>query len=199
MYPFLAWSYESLVERLSQLLDSGFDIEAIVASVQTLEQGFKRPLVRQMNTGALGFSNRRALDRLVPLTTISDRNRSVRALQGLQSIDQAWCTLIAADRSDLRLPALVDRVVGVGAWTLLVENAPVPQPMINGHLAPGLFGLRHQLVHGWHLPSKDAIGRLAPMGPKMVAAILHPRSGIGTAIGYDPFHRMPRFRPRPST
>jgi len=198
MYPFLAWQHQQLVDRLRRLLHEGFDIEAVVASVQTLEQGFKRPIVRQMNIRRLGFPDRRNLASPVSLRSTHERNRSVKHLGSLESIKTAWRALVSAEDESLALPALVDTVAGPGTWRTLSAK-PIEGAITQAaEEQVGLFHLRHQLVHGWHLPPKGAIERLASTGVEMVALLLHPQTGIGQHIGYDPFCRMPRFRQQPA-
>lgn len=192
MYPFLGWPHSELVDRLGRLIDDGYEIEAVVASAQTIEQGLKRIIVREMNTSRRGVKRANGTLSIVRLNSTDDRNRAVRCLASLHGIDVAW-SLLFAGRDYADLSKTVDSAAGTGSWPLLSTKDPVIQPRLSGVTCIGLFELRHRLVHGWHLPPKHLIGKLAPAGRDLVNELFGSH-GIAPKVGYDPFTKMPRFR-----
>jgi hypothetical protein len=200
VYPFRAWPYEKLCSRIDQLIEAGFSNEAIVGAVQSLERGVKRILVYYMNTRYTGFASRRQLDVLSPLSSKEERDQSVRWLQGLDSLRDAWSALVARNGAP-RLPAAADAILGNGGWLLLSSAAPFRWKLTpEGQLTPvGLFELRHKLVHGWYLPAGALLRELAPMGAYAVRELLRPGAGLGSLAGFDPFRPIPRFRTRPAS
>jgi hypothetical protein len=196
MYPFRDWSYGDVVSRLHALQSAGFEVESVIAAAQTIEQGLKRCLVRQMNRQQAGARKRDDQGTLVPLETRVDRDTRIRWLSGLPAISEAWRGLFgSADTSGLA--ALVDDIAGSGAW---IEQLGGPA-RLDGRLeraAIGLFPLRHRLVHGWHSPSRVDIANGAHAGARLVTLLFDPSSGIASRTGYDPFTRMPRWQSPPT-
>ena len=55
MYPLVHWKKNELTGRIDRLIKAGFDIEAVVATSQTIEQIIKRSVVHIMNKNQIGF------------------------------------------------------------------------------------------------------------------------------------------------
>ncbi|MCA9630972.1 MAG: hypothetical protein KC766_25075, partial [Myxococcales bacterium] len=144
MYPMTQWGHAGVAERLEALLEAKFFHETVVASVQVMEQAFKRVLRSYMvqHRVSVQKSGRWAL------TQISASSREVIDIalrnhaQSIGSLNEVWKVVVSGQSN--RLPALVDAFSGHNTWSLLVTAKPVATRVAGRRLdAPyGLFTLR---------------------------------------------------------
>lgn len=193
MYPLVAWSRDEVIERLEKLIDNELYYEAVIASTQTIEQILKRGVEYMM------INSRRILvkrDKKTTLVTCEDKNqikKSLKSLQGLGSLKEAW-KILARKLGFTLLPDIFNELMPYGWQYLSQDKNKIENPSENIRLMRGLFPARNYIVHGTIAYRKRDIITLSNKGLVLVEKLLDKDNGLKSYIGWDPQKRMPSFK-----
>ena len=198
MYPIYTWTYEQLCSRLDSLISHEFYHESVIASAQTIEQIIRRILKQYMTRYKKGFLPENGKFILVPINSKEQRDEILKSrIRGLSDMKKGWNKLVA-DKVELRLPNIINSIIGENSWAILNARTEISIPYNEQRVQVtcGLFTLRHRIIHGTHSSSSNDTRMQAIWGVQAVKKLLHPESGISSRIGWDPQQRISPFRSR---
>ena len=211
MYPLCNWGHAGVKQRFMRLLHEGFEHEALVASVQVIEQTLKRvlrsELAHQGSRLPLERKGKLFLEHATSLGEV-DKSIAVRA-QSLSTVMQAW-SLVFKGREDIDLSRVIDGIAGIYSSHCLFERTNIPENtwhrIISENAALiergerglicGLSEMRHKLVHAPNAPDRFSIEALAPFGAYLATSLIDRQDGL-VAFGIrDPLLRCQSFKKR---
>lgn len=196
MYPLTEWSAEEIAGRIKSLRDKGFEIEAVFASTQLIEQLLKRMLAFLMVRNRVGFLNENGLSRLVEIPDCKSRDNSIRMLEGIARISDAWRLFTRELKGINSLPYVMDSIGGNGSWQSLTSKKKYIKK-IGGEKMEfkyGLFTLRNKLTHGLHCEAKKDIELHLVCADDLILKLLDKNNGLYKVLNWDPLTRLPAFR-----
>lgn len=192
-----------------RLLHEGFEHEALLASVQVIEQTLKRVLRSELaHQGSRLPLERKGKLFLEEATSLGEIDKSIAArAQSLSTVKQAW-SLVFKGREEIDLSRVIDEIAGTYSSHCLFERKNIPETawhriisenvalMERGErgLICGLSEMRHKLVHAPNAPDRFSIEALAPFGAYLATSLIDRQEGL-VAFGIrDPLLRCQSFK-----
>jgi len=208
MYPLCNWGHAGVRQRFMRLLHEGFEHEALLVSVQVIEQTLKRVLRSELASRGtrlpLEKKGKLLLVEAKSLNEIDD-SIAVRA-QSLSTVKEAW-SLVFKGREQRDLRKIIDAIAGKESSHCLFERKKIAETawhrIISEHAALiergerglicGLSEMRHKLVHAPNAPDRFSVEALAPFGVHLATSLIDRQEGL-VAFGIrDPLLRCQSF------
>ena len=208
MYPLCNWGHAGVRQRFMRLLHDGFEHEALLVSVQVIEQILKRVLRSELASQGIRFplekKGKLLLVEAKSLNEIDDLI-AVRA-QSLSTVKEAW-SLVFKGREQRDLRKIIDAIAGKNSSHCLFERMKIAETAWHKTIAEhaaliergerglicGLSAMRHKLVHAPNAPDRFSVEALAPFGVHLATSLIDRQEGL-VAFGIrDPLLRCQSF------